>query len=144
MQATAAETETRLRLQMAGDVLVHLEHRDGLLAIKDCLEGVISVDLRLHFLVLKTVLFDIDPELGNNLRTGKRLGADNRRQFVIRGHGFEEGCVGFTFSGFLGCFSCHGMLLASPTSVEKLFSPLKIIFFRAFFTSEDNVETFSY
>jgi len=128
---------------MTRDVFVHLEHRDGLLAVKDSLEDFIGIDLCPDLFVLKTVLFDIDPELGNNLCAGKRLGADDCRQFVIRSHRFEEGCVRFTFGGFFRCFSCHGLLLASCTREEKLFSPLKNVFFIIFFTPEDKVETFS-
>jgi len=40
----------------------------------------ISIDLGPLFLVLQTILFDVHPELGNNLRAGKRLGADDCRK----------------------------------------------------------------
>jgi hypothetical protein len=110
---------------MIRDVLIQLEHRHLLLAVEESLERVISIDLGPLLLVLKTILFDVDPYLGNNLRAGKRLGADNGRKFVIRGDRFEKCGVRFTFGGFLGCFSCHGLLLASRNLLATLFLPLK-------------------
>jgi hypothetical protein len=95
---------------VARDVLVHLEHGDLLLAVEDRLQHFVSVDLGPLFLVLKIVLLDVDPQLGNDLGAGKRLGADNRGQFIIRLDGLEEGGVGFAFGGF--GFGCHGFLLA--------------------------------
>lgn len=58
---------------MSGDEFRHLEHADLALAVKYGPEGVIRVDLRSLFLVLKTVLLDVVPELFGELGTRQRL-----------------------------------------------------------------------
>jgi len=58
---------------MPGDEFRHLEHAHLALAVKYGPEGVIRVDLRSFFLVLKTVLLDVVPELFGELGTRQRL-----------------------------------------------------------------------
>ena len=128
---------------MIRDVFVQLEHRHLLLAVEESLERFISIDLGPLLLVLKTILFDVGPDLGNNLRAGKRLGADDCRKFVIRSDRLEKCGVGFTFGSFLGCFSRHGLLLASRNLLATLFLPLKNRAALKKNGAQDIVETFS-
>ena len=52
----------RLRLEVAGDELGHLEHGDRFLAVEYRLELFVGVDLGPDFFVLEPVLFNVSPD----------------------------------------------------------------------------------
>ena len=79
--------------QMFGEILVHLEHGDGLLA-ENGFEFVVRQDLALVGRVLQLVLLDVGPDLADNIRARQRLGADNGREFLGGCQRFVEGAAG--------------------------------------------------
>ena len=82
---------------MSGDEFRHLEHADLALAVKYGPEVVIRVDLRSLFLVLKTVLLDVVPELFGELGTRQRLRTNNGCELVVGLNRSHEGGVRLTF-----------------------------------------------
>ena len=62
---------------MSRDEFRHLEHAYLALAVKYCPEGIVRVDHRSLFLVLKAVLLDVVPELLGELGTRQRARTDN-------------------------------------------------------------------
>src|SRR5687767_6732713 len=82
------------------DELSHLEHRHLGLASKHGLQLVVRVDLSPHLLVLKTVLFDIGPELLGELCAREWIRADNGGERCVRRDRFHERSVRFTSSFF--------------------------------------------
>src|SRR6516164_7589459 len=65
--------------QMRGDMLVHLEHRDLLLA-EDLGKLVVGQDFALVRGVLQFVLLDVVPHLADDLPAGQGACADDCRQ----------------------------------------------------------------
>jgi hypothetical protein len=68
---------------MAGEVLVHLEHRHLVLA-EDLLELVVSQDLAAVLRVLQVVRADVLPDLAHHLTPRERARADYLGQLLRR------------------------------------------------------------
>ena len=68
---------------MPRNVFRHLEHGHLLLASKDSLEDIVSVNQRLRLRVLQLVLLDVIPYLFGDFATREWLRSDNLGQRVI-------------------------------------------------------------
>ena len=87
---------------MSRDEFGHLEHAHLALAVKYRPEIVVGVDLRSLFLVLKTVLLDVVPELFGELGTWDRFGTNDGGEFVVGLHRSHEGGVRLAFGSLFG------------------------------------------
>ena len=88
-------------LQVLGDELGHLEHRDGLLAAENFAQLVVGVDVAAVDLVLEAVLLDVGPELAGDFGARLGRGADHGGERGARHEGLHESGVGLA----LGCRS---------------------------------------
>src|SRR5260370_40958686 len=70
-----------MSLQMAGEVLVHLEHRYLVLA-EDSPELVVGQYFTAVFRVLQVVQADVLPHLAHHLAPGQRVRADHRGELL--------------------------------------------------------------
>src|SRR3954454_21214394 len=113
------------RREVLGQVLVHLEHRDLLLA-EHRLQRVVRQDLAPVFRVLQVMLLDVVPDLADDLAARQGVGPDHGGQFFRRLQGLlkrigllaSRACRRFCFAAFflryrggfggLGFFSCFG------------------------------------
>src|SRR6266446_3483430 len=98
---SAPQCAADLLLQVPGDELRHLEHRNGLLAVEDGLERVVGIDLGLFLGVLKLVFLDVNPELLGEFRARERIGTNDGSELLVRLDGLHECCVRFA-GGFFG------------------------------------------
>jgi hypothetical protein len=88
--------------QMLRDELCHLEHRNGLFAVENCLQHGIGIDVAAILGVLKFVFLDVVPKLLREFRAGKWLRSDDFGQSGVRLHRLQESGVWLT-SGFFLC-----------------------------------------
>ena len=82
---------------MTRDEFSHLEHTYLALAVENCAERIVGVDLSSLRFVLKAVLLNIVPELFGELGTRQRLGTDNSGELVVRLDWSHEGGIGLAF-----------------------------------------------
>src|SRR5690348_18345910 len=79
-------------LQVLGEMLVHLEHADLVLAAEDGLQLGVGQDLPLVGGVLQVVLLDVVPDLRNDFAPGQLAGADDGGKLRRRCQGLLQ-CV---------------------------------------------------
>jgi len=87
----------RCLTNVARDEFGHLEHAHLALAVKNCPERVVGVDLGALCLVLKTVLLDVVPKLLGHLGTRQWFRTDNSSELVVRLNWSHEGGIRFAF-----------------------------------------------